>query len=117
MKKRITLLVVLLVSGCLFAFGQTGTVKGVVKDGQGLPLPGATVVIKGTNQAASTDLNGKYTIKAESTATLVFSFIGFDNQEIPVGTQTEINVTLTSNNKQLNEVVVVGYGSQKKKDI
>jgi len=117
MKKRITLLVVLLVSGCLFAFGQTGTVKGVVKDGQGLPLPGATVVIKGTNQAASTDLNGKYSINAAQTATLVFSFIGFDNQEIPVGNQTEINVTLTSNNKQLNEVVVVGYGSQKKKDI
>jgi TonB-linked SusC/RagA family outer membrane protein len=117
MKKRITLLVILLLSGCLFAFAQTSTVKGVVKDGQGLPLPGATVVIKGTNEAASTDVNGKYAINVSPTATLVFSFIGFDTQEIPVKNQTEINITLTTNNKQLNEVVVVGYGSQRKKDI
>ncbi|MDB5286268.1 MAG: TonB-linked outer membrane protein SusC/RagA family, partial [Mucilaginibacter sp.] len=116
MKKRITLLVLLL-SGCLFAFAQTSTVKGVVKDGQGLPLPGATVVIKGTNGATSTDLNGKYSINVSPTAILVFSFMGFDNQEIPVNNQTEINVTLTSNNKQLSEVVVVGYGSQRKRDI
>jgi TonB-linked SusC/RagA family outer membrane protein len=117
MEKRITLLVVLLLSGCLFAFAQTSAVKGVVKDDQGLPLPGATVVIKGTTEATSTDLNGKYSINVSPTATLVFSFVGFNNQEIPVNNQTEINVTLTSNNKQLSEVVVVGYGSQRKRDI
>lgn len=110
-------MVILLLSGYLFAFAQTTTVKGVVKDGQGLPLPGATIVVKGTNDAVSADLNGKYSINVAPTATLVFSFVGFDNQEIPVNSQTELNVTLTSNNKQLNEVVVVGYGSQKKKDI
>jgi TonB-linked SusC/RagA family outer membrane protein len=117
MEKRITLLVVLLLSGCLFAFAQTSAVKGVVKDDQGLPLPGATVVIKGTTEATSTDLSGKYSINVSPTATLVFSFVGFNNQEIPVNNQTEINVTLTSNNKQLSEVVVVGYGSQRKRDI
>lgn len=117
MKKRITLLVVLLLSGYLFASAQTSTIKGVVKDDQGLPLPGVTILIKGTNEAKATDLDGKYSITASPTATLVFSFIGFSNQEIPVKDQTVINVTMGSNNKQLNEVVVVGYGTQRRGDV
>ncbi|WP_428331472.1 SusC/RagA family TonB-linked outer membrane protein [Mucilaginibacter sp.] len=117
MKKRLTLFVVLLLTSCAFAFAQTGTVKGVVKDDQGLTLPGATVLVKGTTTAAITDGSGKYSISAPATATLVFSFIGFTTQEIPVNNQTEINVTFVANDKQLNEVVIVGYGSQKKKDI
>jgi TonB-linked SusC/RagA family outer membrane protein len=116
MKKRLTLFVVLLLTGCVFAFAQTTAVKGVVKDDQG-PLPGVTVKVKGTEVAVATDVNGKYTINADPTATLVFSFIGYNDQEQPVNNRTEINVTLIASNKQLNEVVVVGYGSQKKKDI
>jgi len=116
MKKRLTLFVVLLLTGCVFAFAQTIAVKGVVKDDQG-PLPGVTVKVKGTEEAVATDVNGKYTINAGPTATLVFSFIGYNDQEQPVNNQTEINVTLIASNRQLNEVVVVGYGSQKKKDI
>lgn len=117
MKKRVTLFVVFLLAGCVFAFAQNLAVKGIVKDDQGLPLPGATITVKGTSDAATTDLSGKYSISAPSTATLVFSFIGFVSQEIPVSGKTEINVSLVTNNKQLNEVVIVGYGSQKKKDI
>jgi len=117
MKKRVTLFVVFLLAGCVFAFAQNLAVKGIVKDDQGLPLPGATITVKGTSDAATTDLSGKYAINAPSTATLVFSFVGFVNQEIPVNGQTDINVSLATNNKQLNEVVIVGYGSQKKKDI
>ncbi len=117
MKKRLTLFVVLLLAGCAFAFAQTNTVKGVVKDDQGLPLPGVTVKIKGINEGATTDLNGKYSINVSGTATLVFSFIGFDNQEQPVNNRSEINVSLTISKKQLNEVVVVGYGTQRKGDL
>jgi TonB-linked SusC/RagA family outer membrane protein len=117
MKKRLTLFVVLLLTSCAFAFAQTVTVKGVVKDDQGLVLPGTTVAVKGTTTATITDVDGKYTLNVAPTATLVFSFIGFTNQEVPVNNQTEINVAFTTNNKQLNEVVIVGYGSQKKKDI
>lgn len=117
MKKRLTLFVVILLTGCAFAFAQTSAVKGVVKDDQGLPLPGVTVKIKGTNEAVATDLNGKYSINAPGAATLVFSFIGFDDQEQPVNNRTEINVSLVASNKQLNEVVVIGYGTQKKSDI
>ena len=116
MKKRLTLFVVFLLTGGVFAFAQTTAVKGVVKDNQGV-LPGVTVQVKGTTEAVATDLNGKYTINAADTATLVFSFIGYIVQEQPVNQRSEIDVTLIADNKQLNEVVVVGYGSQKKKDI
>src|SRR5437588_10827861 len=116
MKKRLTLLVVLLLTSGFFAFAQPNLVKGVVKDDQGT-LPGVTVTVKGTSNGVVTDVNGKYSINVPADGTLVFSFIGYDNQEQPVNNRTEINVTLAATNKQLNEVVVVGYGSQKKKDI
>ncbi|HVS91172.1 MAG TPA: TonB-dependent receptor [Mucilaginibacter sp.] len=116
MKKRLTLIVVMLLMGCGFAFAQT-TVSGTVKDDQGATLPGVTVTIKGTNTAVSTDANGKYSISVPGNGTLIFSFIGFNNQELPVNNRSVIDVSMTSGNKQLNEVVVVGYGTQKKSDI
>jgi TonB-linked SusC/RagA family outer membrane protein len=116
MKKRLTLFVVFLLSGCVFAYAQTTVVKGVVKDDHGT-LPGVTVQVKGTATAVATDVDGKYTINAGDTATLVFSFIGYAVQEVPVNHRSQVNVTLLADNKQLNEVVVVGYGSQKKRDI
>jgi TonB-linked SusC/RagA family outer membrane protein len=117
MKKRLTLIVVILLISCAFAFAQTKAVNGIVKDDQGITLPGVTVTVKGTSNAAVTDVNGKYTISVPGDGTLVFSFIGYDSQEQPVNNRTEINVSLITTNKQLNEVVVVGYGSQRKKDI
>ncbi|MEO6523392.1 MAG: TonB-dependent receptor [Mucilaginibacter sp.] len=94
------------------------TVKGKVSDNTGFGLPGVSVKLKGTNTAAATDNNGNYTISIpDGTGILEFSFIGFDPKEVPVNNQTVINVTLTENNKQLNEVVVVGYGTQKRANI
>ncbi|HJP62349.1 MAG TPA: TonB-dependent receptor, partial [Mucilaginibacter sp.] len=117
MKKKLTLFLVILFAWCSVARAQTSAVSGTVKDDQGLSIPGVTVTLKGTTTAVVTDANGKYAITAPSNATLVFSFIGYNNQELPVNNRTEINVTLTTADKQLNEVVVVGYGSQRKKDI
>ena len=117
MKKRFTLLVVMLLAGCVFAFAQTNHVSGVVKDEQGGTLPGVTVKVKGTSASTATDINGNYSINSPADGTLVFSYIGFDSQEQPVSGRQVINVTLTAGNKQLNEVVVVGYGTQRKGDI
>ena len=90
------------------------TVTGTVSDNYG-PLIGATIMEKGTNNGTITDLNGKFSLKVSSTnATLVISSIGFTSKEIKVGSQKTFNILLMENNKSLNEVVVVGYGTQKK---
>ncbi|MFP5436947.1 MAG: SusC/RagA family TonB-linked outer membrane protein [Bacteroidia bacterium] len=91
------------------------TVKGKVVSSDGMPVPGVTVMVKGTNTAVSTDLDGNFEIPAASAdAVLVFSSIGFQTQEIAVSGQSTINVTLKEDNKELEEVVVVGYGVKKK---
>lgn len=90
-------------------------VKGKVTDQNGGPLPGVSIKLKGSNTGAMTDGNGNYSISLpNSTGTLVFSFIGFATQEIPVNGQNTINVVLKEEDKALSEVVVVGYGTQKK---
>ena len=110
-------------TGLLLLFAITGfaqvKVTGVVKgaDNNGGGLPGATVSIKGTASAVTTDINGKYSINAPKDGTLVFTFIGYLPQEIKVDGKTTINVTLASDTKGLNEVVVVGYGTQKKENL
>jgi TonB-linked SusC/RagA family outer membrane protein len=79
----------------------------------GEPLPGVTVVVKGTTTGASTDGNGDYTINGvEPNAILMFSYVGFANQEIPVNNRTTINVSLTADVRGLSEVVVIGYGEK-----
>ncbi|PTL27360.1 SusC/RagA family TonB-linked outer membrane protein [Prevotella sp. oral taxon 820] len=90
-------------------------VRGVVKDALGEPLVGCTVTLKGTKTATVTDVNGGYSIEAPAeNGRLEFSFLGFRSQEISVGARNEINVTLEEDLKKLNEVVVVGYGTQRK---
>jgi TonB-linked SusC/RagA family outer membrane protein len=117
MKKQITLLILILVTGCLSAFAQNITVKGVIKDSQGLPLPGAAVKVKGTAIGVATDVSGKYSISAPSKSTLIVTSVGFTTQEIQVGNRTIIDVTMADDNKQLNEVVVIGYGTRAVKDL
>lgn len=91
------------------------TVKGKVVSSDGMPVPGVTVMVKGTAVAVSTDLDGNFEIPAASAdAVLVFSSIGFQTQEIAVNGQSTINVNLKEDNKELEEVVVVGYGVKKK---
>ncbi len=102
------------------ATAMADTVKGTVVDDTGEPLIGATVQLKGTpGVATATDIDGNYTIKLPDTQknVLVFSYIGMDPKEVQVNGQTTINVTLSTNTTQLDEVVVVGYGQQKKASI
>lgn len=94
---------------------QSLTVKGTVMEIYGTSLPGVSVFIKGqNNKGVGTDANGKYTIVTKATDTLVFSFIGYQTQSIGVTNREQINVTLEPTDTKLSEVVVVGYGTQKK---
>lgn len=101
------------------SFSQSIKVNGTVTDDTGLPLPGATVTVKNDPTiGAQTDLDGKYAINVSSKETvLVFSYLGFLSQEIKVDNQTTINVALEESAESLDQVVVVGYGSQKKEEV
>ncbi|MBL0744423.1 SusC/RagA family TonB-linked outer membrane protein [Chryseolinea lacunae] len=95
-----------------------GLVTGTVKDGQSQPLPGVSIMVKGTSTGTTTDADGKFKLQVGSAdATLVFSFVGFQSQEAKVGSQTEFNIVLTEDISTLQEVVVVGYGEMKKSDL
>jgi TonB-linked SusC/RagA family outer membrane protein len=93
------------------------TVNGVVTGENGEPLPGVTILIKGTQRGANTDPNGKFKIEVPDDAILIFSFVGYLSQEISVAKRTLINVAMMPDNKTLTEVVVVGYGVQKKASV
>ncbi|HYC86351.1 MAG TPA: SusC/RagA family TonB-linked outer membrane protein, partial [Chryseosolibacter sp.] len=93
-------------------------VAGQVTDENGAPLPGVNVVVKGTTNGTATDAQGKYAINVEDeNSILIFSFIGFELREVRVGNMNEINVALKADVQMLEEVVVVGYGTQKKSDL
>lgn len=97
---------------------QQKSVSGTVTEDTGQPLPGVTVVVKGTTQGTVTNADGNYSLpNIPEDATLVFSFVGMRTQEVVVGSQTSINVTLEEETIGLEEVVAVGYGIQRKKDI
>ena len=93
------------------------TVTGTVTDELNAPLPGVTILVKGTSSGTTTDVDGKYSITVESNAVLVFRYIGYTTQEIPVGDRSVIDVALEADIQQLDELVVTGYGSQKRKEI
>lgn len=95
---------------------QTVTVKGTVT-GDAQPLPGVSVLVKGTSNGAVTDFDGNYEIKANSSDVLIYSYIGFDVQEIKINGRTNINVVLKTDIAALDEVVVIGYGTQVKKEV
>lgn len=100
---------------CTSAFAQEKLVTGKVNDPSGQPLPGVTVLVKGTKKAVSTDFDGKFSISVSNGGTLVFSYIGFKSKEQKVGSASSYTIALETENESLNEVVVVGYGTQKKK--
>ncbi|MBT1699145.1 TonB-dependent receptor [Fulvivirgaceae bacterium PWU4] len=94
------------------------TVSGKVSDEDNLPLPGVNVILKGTSEGTTTDVDGKYSISVPNAdAVLVFSFIGYETKEIIVGAQTEISISMNPDIKALEEVVVVGYGEVRKSDL
>jgi TonB-linked SusC/RagA family outer membrane protein len=92
-------------------------VTGTVVDNTGEPLPGVTILIQGTTIGTATDLEGRYSLQVPEGATLTFSFIGFQPQTIVLGGRTVINVVLLEDTAALDEVVVVGYGTQRKSDL
>lgn len=92
-------------------------VTGVVKDEEGIALPGVNVKIKGTNLGVSTNQNGEFSLEYEGNPTLVITYIGFLTKEIQVGSQTTIQVVLIEDVSDLDEVIIVGYGTQKKADV
>jgi TonB-linked SusC/RagA family outer membrane protein len=97
-----------------FAQAQGRAISGKVSDTGGSPLPGVSVTVKGTTQGAITDAAGKFSTQAANNATLVFSYIGYKAQEVKIGSQSTINVSMEEDAAALSEVVVVGYGTQKK---
>eukprot|EP01029_Cantina_marsupialis_P032156 TRINITY_DN957_c1_g1_i1.p2 TRINITY_DN957_c1_g1~~TRINITY_DN957_c1_g1_i1.p2 ORF type:complete len:1057 (-),score=127.56 TRINITY_DN957_c1_g1_i1:2279-5449(-) len=114
--KRLFMLL-LFVSITVVSFAQQKTVSGVVVDDQGLSLPGVSVLEKGTTNGVSTDMDGKFQIQVDAKSTLVFSFIGFQAQLIKVGQQTKLKVVMSTDVQQLEQVVVVGYGTKNIKDV
>src|SRR5690606_22814274 len=91
------------------------SVEGTVVDQQGEPLIGVNIQIKGTNQGTATDIEGKFVLEEiDDNAVLVVSYIGYQTLEVPVSGMSELTITLISDSQLLDEVVVVGYGTQKK---
>ncbi len=119
-KNLISFRILLLFVACTFAFqafAQEFQVSGKISDAtDGNSLPGATVMVKGTTNGALTDLDGKYSLKVKSGNILVFSFIGYDTQEVTITSQREVNVSLKQSSTTLEQVVVIGYGQVKKAD-
>ena len=118
-----TIRIILFSLSMLFAYATNGyaqnMVRGVVTDVTGDPLPGVSVVVKGTTTGTTTDIDGRYSINVPSTGTLIFSYIGMakhevNKQEIKVNGRSTINIILKEDVANLDEVVVVGYGTQKK---
>ena len=100
------------------AYAQSKTVSGTVIDQTGEPVIGANVLVKGTTNGVITDLDGKFTLtNVPEKGTISISFIGYKDQEISVSGKTNLQVTLQEDNAMLDEVVVVGYGVQKKSDV
>ncbi len=114
MKK--TLLLSIFISLSAFLFAQKHLITGTVTDGKA-PLPGVSIIIKGTQTGTTTDIDGVYKLDAEDDATFVFSFVGFYTQEIPLAKRRFVDIVLAENTENLNEVVVVAYGTQAKSDL
>lgn len=110
---KIALIGLLLVSSQII-MAQSKTIQGVISDPSGIPLPGASVIVEGTTNSASTDFDGKYSLSGVNpTDKITFSFVGLISQTITVGNRSSINVTLAQSTQTLNEVVVA-YGTQKR---
>ena len=114
MRRTITFLLIFLLSGLSFAFAQNINVKGTVTDNTGAALPGVTVKVKGATTGTVTDVNGHYAISVASNGSLLFSYVGYATKEVAVANQSTVNASLSANSTGLDEVIVVGYGTQKK---
>lgn len=115
MKKLVVLIMLL---GCFFTlFAQEKDIHGTIKDDTGKGLPGATFIIEGTIKGGISDFNGKFTFRASPNDVIIFSFVGFQSQKVKVGDRTQFDIQLATDTKILDDIVVVGYGTQRRSDI
>lgn len=116
---RLLLLCISLMFGWTLSQAQVRTINGVItRENDKQPIPGATVRVKGSNTGTSTDDRGHYSLaNVPANATLVITVLGFQTQELPVNGRQQLDISLTESSKGLNEVLVVGYGTQKKSDL
>jgi len=122
MRRKILLLLAFSFCICLLALGQTKVITGKVKDEKGLPLIGASVIIKGTKTSSQTDVSGMFKIildsaKLVANGRLVVSFVGYETKEIKIGNNSRFDVVMKPASTAMNEVVVVGYGVQRKTSV
>jgi TonB-dependent starch-binding outer membrane protein SusC len=96
---------------------QDVQITGTVTSGDNAPLPGVNVLVKGTTMGTVTDVEGKYVLSAPGSGTLIFTFIGMKTMEVDIASRAVIDVVMDADISQLDEVVVVGYGTQKKSDL
>ena len=117
MKKRLFKLcflsIIMMTGLCSGAYAQK-TVTGTITDERGEEIIGASVMVKGTTNGTISDASGKFSISVPEKGTLVISYIGYQSQEIPIGNETSLQIRLEESLQALDEVVVVGYGTQKK---
>lgn len=104
---------------CCFSLlsARSQTISGKVTDESGIPLPGVNIIIKGTQSGSVTDFEGDFTIKAKEKDILQFSYIGFKDQEVTINSQDTITIVMAEDSAELDEVIVVGYGTQKKESV
>lgn len=114
---RLIITTIMLCCFSLNAVAQQQTLSGTIKDDGGMLLPGVNVHVKGTSTGTVSDFDGLYSIKAVKGETLVFSFIGFKTKEVVFTGQTPLHITMETDSKHLDEVVVIGYGTSRRKDI
>src|SRR5690606_5343740 len=118
MKKTLLSTWILLLLFSISSMAQTRNVSGqILSSEDNLPLPGVNITVKGTTRGAISDLDGRYSLQAANSDTLVFSFVGFLSQSVTVGNQSTVDITLSPDTKVLGEVLVVGYGSVTKGDL
>ena len=114
---KVVFVTVLILSVSITAYAQSKTVQGRVTTDANLPLASATVTVKGTSNATMTDANGAFTISAAKGAVLVISNVGYTDKEVVVGDDSNVSVQMSANAQALTDVVVVGYGTRRKKDL
>ena len=118
MRKNKILMLLTFLFASLQLFAQEMTITGKVTDEAGIPLPGVNIFIKGTTVGSISDLDGNYTLTVtEQDAVLVYSYVGFATIEEPISGRTTINVVLSEEVTQLEEIMVIGYGTAKKRDL
>ena len=115
--KKLKLLMVFLLLGMSSVLWAQSSVTGTVADDQGMPIPGASIVVKGTSNGTVTDFDGNFSISVENGNILSVSYLGYKSIDVPYTGQINLSVTLSEDTAQLDEVVVIGYGSVKKSDL